>query len=192
MALDAKTFLLKFTTVSHHVNGLTFSPSQRTALDCANVITRSLLVTKGTKCMPTPSLIKLCECGCGQPAPIAKMTKASKGHVKGQPVRFVQGHGRLRHGMCRNGKVTPEWFAYNSAEQRCNNRNTKRYMDYGGRGIEFRFTSFEAFYAELGQRPSDAHSLDRRNNDGHYEPGNVRWATDQEQALNRRSTRKAA
>jgi hypothetical protein len=39
---------------------------------------------------PTP--IKLCECGCGQPAPIAKATKTKYGHIKGQPVRFVAGH----------------------------------------------------------------------------------------------------
>jgi len=39
----------------------------------------------------------LCECGCGRPAPIAKMTNTKKGHVKGQPVRFIRGHHARQH-----------------------------------------------------------------------------------------------
>lgn len=36
--------------------------------------------------------MKSCECGCGEPAPIAKMTNSKWGHIAGQPVRFVAGH----------------------------------------------------------------------------------------------------
>lgn len=46
--------------------------------------------------------------------------------------------------------------------------------------------SFEAFYDRVGPRPSPLHSLDRKNNNGHYEPGNVRWATATEQQRNKR------
>jgi hypothetical protein len=59
-------------------------------------------------------------------------------------------------------------------------------MNYGGRGIEFNFTSLEQFALELGERPTTKHSLDRLDNDGHYEPGNIKWSTWQEQILNQR------
>lgn len=81
---------------------------------------------------------------------------------------------------------TPEQRAYNSARTRCNNPNNAGYSYYGGRGIEFRFKDFDEFISELGERPSDGHSLDRIDNDGHYEKGNVRWATKSEQMNNRR------
>jgi len=50
--------------------------------------------------------------------------------------------------------------------------------------VEFRFASFDEFFAELGPRPEGC-SVDRINPLGHYEPGNVRWATVLEQAANR-------
>ena len=131
---------------------------------------------------------KLCECGCGNPAPIAKQTRECKGHVAGQPVRFIQGHHTKTHGW----NYTPEYAAWNAAKHRCTNPHNKQWKDYGGRGIKFLFTSFEQFIAELGPRPSPQHSLDRKNNDGNYEHGNVRWATKAEQLGNRRNTLKKA
>jgi hypothetical protein len=80
---------------------------------------------------------------------------------------------------------TVEEQAYYNARARCTNPNNRNYKNYGGRGIEFRFTSFEQFHAEIGGRPTGK-TLDRQNNDGHYEPGNVRWASRSEQARNKR------
>lgn len=94
----------------------------------------------------------------------------------------------FKHGFCRVGRQTPEHKAYCHAKERCNNPNVKNYSHYGGRGIEFRFTSFDQFFSELGKRPSKEHSLDRINNNGHYEVGNVRWATRSQQVNNRRPT----
>jgi hypothetical protein len=80
---------------------------------------------------------------------------------------------------------SPEYRSYDHARGRCQNPNNDNYADYGDRGIEFRFGSFEEFYAELGPRPQGT-SVDRIDVNGHYEPGNVRWATPKQQQNNRR------
>ena len=88
-----------------------------------------------------------------------------------------------KHGM----SGTPEYCAFIDAKKRCNNSSNKDYRHYGGRGIEFRFGSFQEFICDIGARPSQEHSLDRINNDGHYEVGNVKWSMRSEQLRNRRS-----
>jgi hypothetical protein len=82
--------------------------------------------------------------------------------------------------------VTVEYMAYNNAKQRCTNPNSHQYYDYGGRGIQFLFTSFDQFLEDIGLKPSPDLTLDRKNNDGNYEPGNVRWATRIQQRKNSR------
>ena len=82
------------------------------------------------------------------------------------------------------------WF---SMIDRCHNKRHPAFKDYGGRGIvvcEAWRENFEQFVADVGLRPTAAHSLDRHPNpDGNYGPGNVRWATMKEQSNNRRSNR---
>jgi hypothetical protein len=101
---------------------------------------------------------------------------------------YVAQPGELsrKHG-CRN---TVEYRAWVSMRNRCFNANDRDYQGWGGRGITVcsRWDSFELFLQDMGPRPSPRHSIDRIDNDGHYEPGNCRWATIDAQNQNRRTT----
>jgi len=119
-----------------------------------------------------------CVCDCGNEH------EAAQGHITTGKVTSCGCWRRERatkHGMHRS----PEWFAYNHAQQRCKAEH-KSHAHYFDRGITFKFTSFEQFYKEVGSRPSTRHSLDRIDNDKGYELGNVRWATREEQMRNTR------
>jgi len=82
-----------------------------------------------------------------------------------------------------------EYRIWSSMKRRCLNPKDLGWERYGGRGItvcaEWQ-ASFDAFLAYMGPRPSLAHSIDRIDNDGNYEPGNVRWATWSQQNANKR------
>lgn len=94
---------------------------------------------------------------------------------------YTIGFPRVRH---------PEYTAWCSAKQRCTNPRNPAWRDYGGRGIRMTpewVDSFAAFIAHIGPKPSPEYTLDRIDNDGHYEPGNVRWTTRKEQTRNRRA-----
>lgn len=81
-----------------------------------------------------------------------------------------------------------EYRAWCAMKTRCLNKKNKAFHHYGGRGIKIFdewIDSFEKFFLHVGKKPSPNHSLDRINNDGNYEPGNVRWATSHQQVHNR-------
>lgn len=124
----------------------------------------------------------LCRCECGTEKPVAGQT-------------LVNGTSRscltcslTTHGM----SDTPEFRIWKHVIARCCNPNDAAYEDYGERGIsvsdEWR-SSFEAFFADMGTRPSSAHSIERRNNNGNYEKSNCYWATRSEQQRNKRNNR---
>jgi hypothetical protein len=127
-----------------------------------------------------------CRCDCGEPLVVIGASLKS-GRTKSCGCFKAD---RITHGASRRNSTSPEYQCWTNIKQRCLNPNNDRYEDWGGRGIricERWANSFENFFADVGPRPSPAHSLDRKNNDGRYEPGNCRWATKSEQQLNQRN-----
>jgi len=91
---------------------------------------------------------------------------------------------------------TPEYQALKNARYRCTNPAGAQFADYGGRGVEYRLPNdigeaVRKLIAAIGPRP-DGKTLDRIDNDGHYEPGNLRWATRTQQSGNQRKRRTSA
>lgn len=87
------------------------------------------------------------------------------------------------------GPRTPEYGIWAAMLQRCFNPKSTGYQRYGGRGITVcsSWRRFENFIRDMGRRPSENHSLDRYpDNNGNYEPGNVRWTTRDKQSRNTR------
>lgn len=131
-----------------------------------------------------------CRCECGTVRDIRSVDLrqchttscgCSKDYATGSPTTTV------KTGMSR----TPEYTAWIRMRRSCYDRDCKDWDRYGGRGItvfEPWIHDFLAFFAHIGKRTGKGYSIDRYpNNNGNYEPGNVRWATAVEQARNRRT-----
>lgn len=91
---------------------------------------------------------------------------------------------KIKHGHAAGGKRSTEYVAYKNARSRCVNPNNVNFKWYGSRGIEFRFDSFKQFILHIGKKPDPHLTLDRIDTNGHYEIGNVRWATPAQQVQN--------
>lgn len=153
-------------------------------------------------------------CTCGKhyrdPDVVARMlvTRAARGQVLGKDCTHRPGCDCGRHGRVDAGKFfiehNPHYIDSRSSHshynrwynmmKRCFNPEHRAYHCYGGRGItvceEWQTpANFYRYLDEvLGPRP-EGHTLDRINNDGDYEPGNMRWATQTEQIRNSRVVR---
>ena len=96
--------------------------------------------------------------------------------------------GNYRHGHCRGDKPSRTYLIWRAMLSRATNPNDPRASHYSGRGIGVtdRWLSFHNFLADMGEAPARL-SLDRIDNDGHYEPSNCRWVSMAEQNRNKRS-----
>ncbi len=133
----------------------------------------------------------LCRCDCGAEKAVAYSTLTNK--MIPEPSCGCYKRERLPYAHRTHGESrrrTPEYTAWASMRQRCNDQGNKDFHRYGGRGISIdaRWDDFAAFLADMGSRPSPKHSVDRIDVNGPYSPDNCQWATERQQRMNKRNT----
>lgn len=134
-----------------------------------------------------------CSCECGKTTVVKRTGTLTSGNTQscGCLKDEETVNRSIKHGHRTTTNTTSEYRTWVHIKQRCYNPQVKQFKNYGGRGIKVCdrwLESFDNFLADMGAKPSEKHSLDRfPNMNGNYEPGNCRWATDGEQAQNKRN-----
>jgi hypothetical protein len=137
----------------------------------------------------------VCDCGNTGHAHTARLNGGQRSC--GCHTKEAIGPRSITHGQTVGWKWTTTYRCYRAMIARCIYPSQMYYDDYGGRGIkvcdrwmhgENGMSGYECFVADMGEKPRGL-TIDRKNNDGNYEPGNCRWATQSEQMLNTRASK---
>jgi hypothetical protein len=132
-----------------------------------------------------------CRCLCGSEV-VVRQCHLVTGHTRSCGCLSLETLAkRNREGATHGLSNSSEYRIWIDMIRRCEDSSVAGWIGYGARGIRVceRWKRFELFYADMGQRPSARHSIERRDNNGNYEPANCYWATRTEQARNKRNTR---
>lgn len=146
----------------------------------------------GTQGKKAPA--QVCQCSCNGGYTVTRVSSLKTGLAKSCGCLLKEktaaiGRMNKKHGMYG----TTEYKSWQGMKSRCNNNRHHAYSDYGGRGISVHpdwdnpENGFQKFYDYMGPKPTPEHEIERDNVNGNYEPGNVRWATVDEQARNKRN-----
>ncbi len=139
-----------------------------------------LVVICRSENLPPNQTMWLCQCDCGVVKPIRAQTLKDGRSTTCGCSKYEAKH--YSHRMTE----TVTYKSWCHIKYRCDNPRCKAYPRYGGRGITYdpRWSSFENFLADMGEKPHGRYSIDRIDNDGSYTKANCRWATDDQQANN--------
>ena len=159
---------------------------ERRAIKCGQKFGRLTVIKSYIEKKSSRKWCHLVRCECGKEH-LVQGGALTSGHSKscGCLVRDIN----TKHG--KSG--SPEFRIRQDMIQRCTNKNNKRFSDYGGRGIlicDRWLESFENFYADMGERLSKDHSIDRIDNNGNYEPNNCQWSDREHQQRNQRAQKR--
>lgn len=130
--------------------------------------------------------VAICKCACGAAEKAIRFDSIVKG------VTTSCGCLHLEKIRTHNLTKSVHYKRWLNMIDRCENPECSAYPNYGGRGIKVfdRWHDVAAFIADLPSGYRKGFEIDRKDNDGNYEPGNIRWATKKENCDNRRSGRK--
>jgi hypothetical protein len=132
----------------------------------------------------------LCRCDCGTAKVVGGYSLRSGRTVSCGCYGKERVAAAMARRMTHGATDTPAYKSWGSMIQRCTNPNNPKFNRYGGRGITVcrRWLKFENFFADMGQRKR-GHTLERKNVNGNYEPGNCVWIPAVDQAVNRTNNR---